>query len=168
MSKFLLCLAMVGLLGGCSRGLGVRTSHAADGGPDGFGVSSGADAGSLEAADGAGGADTSNTRKDADGVGSPDTSDTNDFVRPDGGIAPLMPEMEPVQIDNPTGTRLVQLVVGDPVLALFEDGSVYYWDYTANDNLDLEQLGYPLKLTGLDGTVQLDVWTLLAETGTVG
>jgi hypothetical protein len=165
MSKFYFCLAIVGLLGGCSRGLSVKTSHAtdgglddfgvsfaADGGPDGFGVSSSADAGSPKAAMGAGGADTSNA---------------NDFVRPDGAIVPLMPEMDPVQIDNPTGSRLIQLVVGSNVLALFEDGSVYSWMYTANDNLELEQ-SYPIELTGLDGTVQLDVSTVLAETGTVG
>ena len=164
MSKLLFCLAIVGLLGGCSHGLSVKTpradsgsdgfiaSFAADGGSDGFVAPSGADAGSPRDAIGAGGADTSNA---------------SDLVRPDGAIVPPMPEMEPAQIDNPTGTRLVQLVVGSDVLALFEDGSVYTWDYTANTKLELEQ-GYALKLAGFDGTVQLDVSTVLAETGTVG
>jgi hypothetical protein len=96
-----------------------------------------------------------------------DASRADDFARPEGDIVPLMPEMDPVQIDNPTGSRLVQLVVGSDVLALFEDGSVYTWMYIANDKLELEQ-GYAMKLTGLDGTVQLDVSTVLAETGAVG
>jgi hypothetical protein len=153
-SKPIFCLAMVGLLGGCSRGLSLRP----DAGSDGFVVSSDANAVSPADAEGAGGADASNTA---------DARNADDFIRPEGGIAPPAPEMDPVQIDNPTGTRLVQLVVGGPVLALFEDGSVYTWDYTANDQLELEQT-YPVKLAGLDGTVQLDVWTVLAETGTVG
>jgi hypothetical protein len=173
MSKFYFCLVTVGLLGGCSRGLSVRTSHAtdggldgllvsfaADGGSDGFMVSSHADAGSPKNPD-------AGSPNDAMGAGGADTSNANDFVRPNGAIVPLMPEMDPVQIDNPTGSRLVQLVVGSDVLALFEDGSVYLWMYTANDNLELEQ-GYAVELTGLDGAVQLDVSTVLAETGTVG
>ena len=166
MSKPIFCLAMVSLLGGCSRGLSLRP----DAGSEGFGASNDANAVSPTDADGAGNADTANaadTSNRADALNKADASNANDFVRPDGGIAPPAPEMDPVQIDNPTGTRLVQLVVGPPVLALFEDGSVYVWDYTANDQLELEQT-YAVKLAGLDGTVQLDVWTVLAETGTVG
>ena len=66
MSKLLFCLALASLFGGCSHGLSVRTPHpadggsdgvsfAADGGPDGFVASSGADAGSPTAG-GTGGA----------------------------------------------------------------------------------------------------------------
>jgi hypothetical protein len=160
MDKLCFSLAMVGLLGGCSRGLSLRP----DAGSGGFGASIDANAVSPKDADGVGGADTSNT---TDASNTADARNADDFIRPDGGIAPPTPEMDPVQIDNPTGTRLVQLVVGPPVLALFEDGSVYVWDYTANDQLELEQT-YAAKLAGLDGTVQLDVWTALAETGTVG
>jgi hypothetical protein len=172
MIKLFSCLAIVGLLGGCSRGLSLRP----DAGSEGLGASSDASAVSSKDADGAGSADTTNaadTSNTADTLtktdisNAADASNANDFVRPDGGIAPPMPEMDPAQIDNPTGTRLVQLVVGGPVLAVFEDGSVYSWDYIANDQLELEQT-YPVKLTGLDGTVQIDVWTVLAETGTVG
>jgi hypothetical protein len=169
MSKLLFCLAMAGLFGGCTHGLSVRTPHATDGGPDGFVVSFAADSGPDGGPDGfvvSSGADAG-LPKDAIRAGGADTLNANDFARPDGAIVPVLPEMDPVQIDNPTGTRLVQLVVGSDVLALFEDGSVYSWMYTANDKLELEQ-GYAMKLTGLDGTVQLDVSTVLAETGTVG
>jgi hypothetical protein len=166
MSKPIFCLAMVSLLGGCSRGLSLRP----DAGSEGLGASNDPNAVSPGDADGSGSADTANaadTSNRADALNKADASNASDFVRPDGSIVPPMPEMAAVQIDNPTGARLVQLVVGGPVLAVFEDGSIYTWDYTANDQLALEQT-FPLKLAGLDGTVQIDVWTALAETGTVG
>jgi hypothetical protein len=170
MSKLHFCLAMASLFGGCSHGLSVRTQRPADGGSDG-----GSDGVSFAADATDGGSDhyvapssaDAGSPKDAMGVTGNDTVNVSDFVRPDGAIVPPMPEMDPVQIDNPTRSRLIQLVVGSNVLALFEDGSVYSWVYTANDKLELEQ-GYAMKLTGLDGTVQLDVSTVLAETGTVG
>jgi hypothetical protein len=69
-------------------------------------------------------------------------------------------------IDNPTGTRLVQLWLGPPILALFEDGSIYSSYYIVKNDFTMDF--HPArKAQFLPGVVQLDRTTLLFQDGTV-
>lgn len=115
-----------------------------------------------------GSAGTSSSRAGAGGAAGFDAGGAagSPVVTPEDLIRPRLPEMPPTVVDNPTGTRLIQLWISDSVYALFEDGTVYHWAYTANDSLAITQLP-PEVYQGFGRPSQIDRDSLLYPDGTV-